>query len=166
MASSLKAKEGTLRYLRSKVVAVVATICLDATPEAATVFYWINDVDEAGFCFYFLSRRNTRKFQNLLANPAVAIVVGTEFEPETVQMSGVAEIIDAGNSLDGLEELKKRLVKHPVQAALYAGAFFPKNPFAAIEGKEFSLYRVRPSWVRHMTVDKKTKHIEYVQILP
>ncbi len=166
MAFSGKAKDEVLRFIRSKLVAVVASVCPDGTPEAATMFYWVNDVDENGFGLYFLTRRQTRKVQNILANPAVAVVVGTEFAPETVQMNGVASVVEAADAMEGMRELHELLRKHPVQSALYAAAFFPKNPFGAIEGEDFVLIKFRPSWIRHMTVDKKAKVAEYTQIIP
>jgi uncharacterized pyridoxamine 5'-phosphate oxidase family protein len=160
------AKKAALAFLRSKFVAVVATSTPDGQPQAATVFYWVNDTDaaDAPFKLYFVTRRSTRKFPNLLANNRVAVVVGTEFEPATVQIDGEAEIIDASDGIGNLQELKKLLVRHPTMAMLYAGEFFPRSPFRKLS-KDFVLVRVRPTWVRFMHHDKANKDIEYDETL-
>ena len=74
-------KQGALKFLKEKQLAVVSTVSAEGKPESATVLYFIDD----DFNFYFITRRNTRKFGNLQStNNNVAIVVGTELAPVTV----------------------------------------------------------------------------------
>ena len=66
-------KQEVLKFLKEKELAVVSTVSAAGKPEAATVIYFIDD----DFSFYFITRRNTRKFENLQLNNNVALVVGT-----------------------------------------------------------------------------------------
>ena len=75
-------KQEILKFLKEKELAVVSTVSAASKPESATVIYFIDDE----LNFYFVTRRNTRKFENLQLNNNVAIVVGTELMPVTVQI--------------------------------------------------------------------------------
>jgi general stress protein 26 len=158
------AKKEAIRYLQSQILGVIATVSFDGMPEAATVYFWVNDVEKDVFNFYILTRRHTRKFQNLLRNKRVAMVVGTELAPSSIQVSGDAEIIDVDDHIGHMKELVSRLKKHPAVAMLYAGSFFPRNPFSKL-GDDFALLRVTPTWVRWMHFDKDTKNVVYHQII-
>lgn len=82
-------KEEVLKYLKSKKIAVVATVNKNNTPHAATIYYYVDD----HFNFFFATNSTTRKVENILNNPNVALVVGTENEPVTVQVEGVAKAL-------------------------------------------------------------------------
>ena len=159
------AKKEAIRFLQSQLIAVVATLSRAGRPQAATVYFWVNDVEKGdAFNFYFLTRRHSRKFENLLKNKEVSMVVGTEFAPSTVQISGKAEIVDVENHLTHMSGLIARLKKHPTIAMLYAGAFFPKNPFKNLGG-DYAFVKVTPTWVRWMRFDKTKMNVVYHQIV-
>ncbi len=154
-----------LAYLRSQVTAVVSTVSTQNMPEAATVFYWIDETGSNRFNVYFITHRHSRKFANLLNNHHVAIVVGAAFEPRTMQIEGEAELVDVGDGIKNMTHLAKRLAKKPAMSMLYAGYFSPKNPFGKLPGTDMGVFRVRVTWARFMTHAKETKDIHFHQIV-
>lgn len=156
-----------ITYLRSQIIAVVSTIDKETKkPQSATVFYWINDVHRGEFNLYFVTRRYTRKFHNLMSDPSVSVVVGTGFDPLTVQLEGEAELVESQDGLQNMAELTERLHAHPTLAMIYSGAFVPRNPFPQQEGDDFAVFRVRPSWVRFMRYDQERGELVFDQIKP
>lgn len=158
--------DDTVAFLRTKLTAVVSWVTAEGRPQSATVFYWVNDVAQGQFNVYFVTRRSTRKFAAMLANPAVSIVSGTDMEPNSVQIEGDVTPVDAANGLRELEELTERMSAHPHLQMLYGGSFFPKNPFGDLEGEDFAVMRVKPTWVRFMRRHAVTQELEYLQVLP
>jgi general stress protein 26 len=150
-------------YMRSQMTCVISWLSGAGTPQSSTVFYWVNDIKDSNFSAYFITRRHTRKFEAIRNNPAVSIVIGTELAPQTMQIEGVAQLIESDDEFKHLEETIKRLESHPTQAMIYAGAFFPKSPFAGLKGTDFAVFRVVPTWARFMTLDKGSSEIVYHQ---
>lgn len=165
---SYELPDNHIEYLRDQVTAVLSTVSPEGAPHSATVFYWINDIvaEHGDFNVYFVTRRHTRKFKNLMNDARVAMVVGTTFEPFTVQLEGEAELVETQDSFEGMEELAQRLHAHPTIGMIYSGAFYPRNPFKQMEGEDFALFRIRPSWVRVMRYDEKEQRLVFEQIRP
>ncbi len=150
-------KEGLKRrafgFLNEKEVAVISTISENNEPTAATILFSIDD----DFNFYFITRRQTRKFKNLQINKSVAIVVGTELEPGTIQMQGEAQLLEgneAENFFKEISENKKDLLK------LYYG------PYLLVPGLDFAIFKVKINWMRHLRLDLEKMIEEYHQIIP
>ncbi|MEY4745276.1 MAG: hypothetical protein RL272_1221 [Candidatus Parcubacteria bacterium] len=165
MPANAKIKEELIAFLRGQLIAVVSTATREGKPESAAIFYWVNDVKNGDFSLYFVTRGNTRKMKNLLFNDEVAVVIGAEFRPSTVQIQGKAEILESADNLKNLTQLAKRIGRRPNLAKIYAGEFFPRNPFGQIEGENFVVVRVRPTWVRWMRFDQDTKKLDFHQII-
>jgi len=144
-------KVKVLDYLRHKQLAVIATASIKGEPEAATIGYFIDD----NFDFYFITRRQSRKFKNLIENRMAAIVVGTELAPTTVQMQGTAHLLE-----DGKEELEKKLKNNPDIEAIY----FYTGPFSKLKGMDYAMFKVVPYWLRWMDLDLETGEEKYHQL--
>lgn len=158
-----------LAFLRSKHIAVLSTVTKDGLPQSATVFFHVSDVEsETRFHIYFVTRQHTRKYSNLLASkkPPVSMVIGTELEPYSVQFDGVAEFIEASEGLDHLEEFGQKLLSDTQLAMLYMGAPFSANPFGKMDGEDFAVFRINPTWVRYMHLDASGTKMEYTQLMP
>lgn len=141
-------RQEVLKFLKEKTLAVLSTISPDNKPQSATIIYFIDD----DFNFYFATRRNTRKFHNLGANGNVAIVVGSEPAPFTVQAEGVAESC-------GDEEFVKMMDARPGINKLYFG------PFLDMKGLDLVTFKVRINWLRWLSVDQETGEEMYRQII-
>lgn len=128
-------KKAALDFLKSKNVAVIATVSTQNTPEAATIHYVVDDE----FNFYFMTETNSRKAQNFMANNHVALVIGTEDIPVTVQAEGIVNQIDNGEEfMTKYEELRK---------ASHSGSYPP-----LLEGLKdrpgATFYKILPTWIR------------------
>jgi len=160
----ISVQEELIRFLHSKLITVLSTVNADGNPESATVFYWVNDIEGSDFNFYIITRRSSRKFLNLQGSPHVSMVVGTEFAPETVQIKGEAQILEAADGIRNLTGLGKLIKAKYSLFRMYGGDLFPKNPFGAIKGVDFAIIKIRPTWVRWMRYSREKDDLEYIQI--
>lgn len=115
-------------YLKTMETCVIATAGADGQPEAATIGFSHDD----SFVILFGTNRSTRKYANLKANPKCALVVGFE-SPQTVQIEGIAEEVDAADIADRLQQHTNK-----VPAA---------KRFAEQEGQTW--FFITPTWLRH-----------------
>ncbi|OGD32299.1 hypothetical protein A3C91_00900 [Candidatus Azambacteria bacterium RIFCSPHIGHO2_02_FULL_52_12] len=118
-------------FLREQEHAVLATVNAGGRPQAAVVTYFVED----DWTFYFTTRRETRKHENLMHNRRVAMVVGTGPGPVSIQIEGTAEPVEG------------------TERETVMGAFLTKRKsyydiFLKIPGYDFSVFKVRPDWIR------------------
>ncbi|MDP3953509.1 MAG: pyridoxamine 5'-phosphate oxidase family protein [bacterium] len=138
-------------FLDKNVFMVVATADEQSQPEAALMMYLMDE----NLDFYFVTRRQTRKFKNLKKNPEVAFVIGLGSESSTMQGKGRVELLEEKDV-----EFMKELEKHPNLVSAYLG------PFLELVGLDFAVFRIKPDWLRLLSWDP-TKRVEsYHQILP
>lgn len=146
-------EEKYAQFLRSKMTAVISTISPAGQPMSATIYF---EVDE-NFIFYFMTKKFTRKYENLEKNPEVALVIGTENEPATVQLQGRAEkILDPKEFDMRMNLLRKRFFKNDYVAPLFQ---------LAPEKNDMVLYRITPSWIRWLDLRDENVSGNFVQIL-
>ncbi len=113
-----------LALLASHPVAVIATASAEAVPGAAVVLY--AEQDDLSLIF---GTHQTRKYQNLTANPACALAVSKELE--SVQLHGRAVVAP-----DQAAAQQVFLAKHPeMDKQLVAGSVF---------------FQFTPTWVRYL----------------
>lgn len=74
------------KWLKKHKYCVIATSCQDK-PWAATVNYTVDD----DFNIYISTRPDSLKFQNILKNPIVCLVIDSQDEKGTLQIQGAAE---------------------------------------------------------------------------
>jgi pyridoxine/pyridoxamine 5'-phosphate oxidase len=117
-----------LSYLRSQPWAIEASVSPDGAPQAAVIGVAITD----GLELVFDTVTQSRKHQNLVKNPRIALVIGWEHE-RTVQYEGIAEIPTAA-------EL-------PQVQACYFGRFPDGAGRQTWPGLVY--WRVRPTWIRY-----------------
>ena len=82
-------KEFIKKWLKEHQYCVIATSCKDK-PWAATVNYAIDD----DLNIYISTRSDSLKFKNLLDNPNVCLVIDSQTREGTMQIQGIAEILD------------------------------------------------------------------------
>ena len=81
-------KEFIRKWLKEHKCCVLATSYKDK-PWAATVNYTADD----NFNIYISSRPDSLKFQNLLKNPIVCLVIDSQTREGTLQIQGTAEFL-------------------------------------------------------------------------
>lgn len=93
-------KELIYQFIASKKLGVVSTVDLDNIPGAAVVGIAVSNNLE----IIFDTVSASRKYQNILRNPNVALVIGWD-EEITVQYEGMAEVLGNDGEADGLREI-------------------------------------------------------------
>lgn len=79
-------KDFIKKWLKEHEYCVIATSWKDK-PWAATVNYAVDD----NFNIYILSRPDSLKFQNILKNPTVCLVIDSQTREGTLQIQGIAK---------------------------------------------------------------------------
>ncbi len=144
-----------LKFIQKTKTAVLSTVSPEHQPEAATVTYVCDD----DFNFYFITKKDSRKLQNILKNPNVAIVVGTSENPATAQMQGVAEIITDPDHF---------IVTYFSQSVNVAETKW--WPLFKVRGSDFAFVKVKITWLRWLNLDlteyPETYKDDFQQIIP
>lgn len=120
-------RANVLEFLKRHTLAVIATTHPNGTPAAAVIDFSVRDEMEIVFDTF----SHTRKYGNLIRNPAVAFVIGWD-ENVTVQFEGLAEPVP------------------DIDVARYQRDHLERVP----EEREFIergaiIFRVRPRWIRY-----------------
>jgi hypothetical protein len=136
----ISAKNRCYDFIRGRTQAVIATVGLAGSPEAALMDIAVTPDLE----IIFETTNQTRKFVNLQVHPAVALVVGWEGS-ETLQYEGIAEI-PSGRALD--EAIAHYLSVFPDKAS---HKYWPGNFY----------FRIQPAWVRFSDYAPPRKIEEY-----
>lgn len=156
-----KIKKLALKFLKDHKSAVVATASRSGEPQAATVFYAIDD----DFTFNFITDSKSRKFKNLKENPHVAIVVGTGEDVRTIQCGGHAEVVEYLKDTDRAERIIKKVHKN---STLHGAP--PALPILLNPEVELGVFTVKPEWMTMLNLEYEKdpegyKH-EYYKVLP
>lgn len=115
-------------FIKEHHLAALATVSADFLPEAAVMGIYANDDLE----IFFGTTKASRKYENLLRNPRVALVIGWD-KGKTVQYEGAA----AEMSPEASEEMLKT-----------AGAALP-SAAKYVHPDEAAYFKVSPKWVRY-----------------
>ena len=130
-------------FLRRHRLAVQATTAPSGAPQAAVIGFAVSDALE----IIFDTLESTRKFQNLCADPRIALVIGWDDE-RSAQIEGVADV-PVGAELERVR-------------ACYFGAYPDGRDRLAWPG--ITHVRVRPTWVRYS--DFTTQPARIVELGP
>ena len=156
-----KSKQLALNFLKDRKTAVVATASRSGEPQAATLFYAIDD----NFTFNFIVDNKSRKFKNLKENPHIAIVVGSGPNIVTIQCGGHAEIIDYVKDTDRAEAVIRKVIAN---SKLHGGP--PALPVLMNPNIEYGIFVVKPEWMTMLNLeyqkDPGEYNHEYFKILP
>jgi general stress protein 26 len=121
-------RDELIRFLRRYKLAVFASVgAPSGAPQAAVVGFAVSD----GLEIVFDTLESTRKYDNLVADPRVALVIGWD-DAITAQIEGVADVPD-GAELGRLRDV-------------YFGPYPDGRDRLAWPG--ITIIRVRPTWAR------------------
>jgi hypothetical protein len=122
-----------VQFLRRYRLAVEASVAPGGAPQAAVVGFGVSDACE----IVFDTMTTTRKYNNLVADPRVALVIGWDHEA-TAQIEGVVDFPE-GAELARVREI-------------YLAAYPDGRERLAWPGITHA--RVRPTWVRYSDFTK------------
>lgn len=129
-------EEKLLQELESmnQPLGVVSTVNEHASPESASLYY----VHDSSFNLFFITRKGSRKYQNIEKNPNVSFVITSENSPLTIQLEGTAGLVT---------EAKEESEYFPKLVAL-ASAHTAIPPVSQINGSEMVFVKITPRWIR------------------
>ena len=126
-----------LQFLRTQNVAALATV-REHKAHAATIFYYIDD----DLKFYFLTRNGTLKFNELVKDSSVGLVITDAYTFQTVQVEGIAKEVDYVKEYN--EVMRKYL-----NSILSRGKTWESIPLnQMIQSGYYAFVQVTPSWIR------------------
>ncbi len=97
-----------IAFINQRTLAVLSTAS-DNLPWGAPV-HLLSEPTDRGFSCFFITRSETRKTRNILANPAVALTMVGDRILETLQMTGLASVVsDAGRADEILGRINETL---------------------------------------------------------
>lgn len=124
-----------LDFLKNHSAGVLSTVSEDGKAHGSAIYY----VTDENFNIYFLTLKTSRKFANLQANPSVALTVGTQDVPKTIQLEGVASVLQHPEEIGArAEELMKVLTSN---SRYYA-------PLTQLDNDDTVIVWIQPKWVR------------------
>jgi pyridoxine/pyridoxamine 5'-phosphate oxidase len=133
-------REELLEFLRGQRLAVQASVAANGAPQAAVVGIAVSSSLELVFDTVVTSR----KYQNLIRDPRIALVVGWDHEI-TAQIEGVVDF-PTGAELQRVREV-------------YFATYPDGRERLAWQGITHA--RVRPTWIRYSDLNSQCRIIEF-----
>ena len=158
METTQEIKEDALNFLTAHTVATLATISPAHKPHAATIYAHV----EPDFCFYFIVKTKTSKYENMQQEPHVAIVVTDESAVTTVQAEGRVEFITNQEKITRIRESIAKLAQKNTP--------WPP-PVDQMKEGEYVVCKITPFWLRYANFKNQpstdTQHYQHFhQIIP
>jgi len=142
-------------FLKSNHLGVLSYISPEGEAQGAFIYFFVNK--EA---IFFITRRNSRKFESLHKNHSVALTVSLPEEWTTMQIQGNAERLITETEV---QEVMEAMQTNPKIESFYLDAN-TDGPFQIIDGTAFEAYRVTVTWLRWLKKNTKGKP-KYEQII-
>jgi len=133
-------KEFLYQFIAKNKLAVIASVA-GTRPEAAVVGIAVT----TDLKIIFDTVSTSRKYHNLVKNPAIALVIGWDKE-QTLQYEGLAKIPGAAE-LDGLLETYFRV--------------FPDGRERKASWKDIAYFVVEPKWIRYSDFNEPQRIEEF-----
>lgn len=83
-------------FLKHHPMGVLSTVSAEGEPWGSAIYYVADD----DFTFYFVTRANTQKYQNIADKPLVALTIADEADQTTVQMQGTISKVSSDDIID------------------------------------------------------------------
>jgi general stress protein 26 len=134
--NGMKPKDTILQELAiiNQPLGAVSTLGSNSQPQSASVYY----VSDSDLNFYFLTRTESRKYENIVKNPRVAFVVTSERPPKTIQIEGTASQMVDEIEADGMYT---KLVSQAIESSLIP-------PISQLREGAVVFMKITPVWIR------------------
>ncbi|MBP6860305.1 MAG: pyridoxamine 5'-phosphate oxidase family protein [Candidatus Pacebacteria bacterium] len=128
-------RDAALSFLKANDLGVLGTVSAAGAPRARAVYYSGND----DFSIQFLTYANTRKAQDLAANPIAAFVISDRDKPATLQMEG--RVIDETETATLGSSMERLLDTLRAKGDRFA-------PITRLDPAVIRYYKLVPTWIR------------------
>lgn len=143
------ARTSALAFLKGHQAGVLSTVTADGKPHGSAIYYVADD----NFNVYFVTLKTSRKFANLQAHPAVALTVGRQDVPETIQIEGVASALQHSEEIGAhAADLMKALTSN---SRYYA-------PITKLDNDATAIIWIQPKsvrWADYTTNESGTENV-------
>ncbi len=128
-------RRDAIAFLQKNTAGALATVGSDGSPHVRLVYYSCND----SFEIYFMTKRDSRKVEDIAGNPRAAFTISSQEVPQTLQIEGTASLVDIPAEPDAvLNALFERLASNKHFTA----------PITKMGDSELLLYKIAPLWIR------------------
>lgn len=128
-----KAQLRIIEFLKGHYTGVLATVSRHHKPNATAIYYYVDDSGEISF----LTKRLTRKVEDLQMNNCVMLVVYDESEQTVVQIDGIAsEITD--------EKEAHQAFRNTLRASLHT-AESAVPPVTKLDAGDYVAFKIDPT---------------------
>lgn len=115
-------------FIKEHNIAVISTVTHDFLPESAVMGIYPGE----NFEIFFGTLKDSRKYQNLIKNPRVALVIGWD-QGRTIQYEG--EVVEISG--DALKEFEKTSMATMPTAAKYTS------------DQNAAFFKIIPKWIKY-----------------
>ena len=123
-------------FLKKSHIMVLATSSPNGIPSAATVFY----TTDSQMNLYFLTKEQTTKCRNIMANPQIAAVIYQAEMLRTAQITGTAVKVDNPHMTQKTTEIMSGYAQQ------IAGT--PRTPISKLDAGKNVLFCITPQSIR------------------
>ncbi len=130
-------KHGIVSYLAKEKMAILSTHASDGSIDAMTVFFMADE----NLDFFFMTKVDTRKYQNMAANPHVSLTISNAETLETVEAKGTASVMTSPKDIT--DRMTSIINKGKYEGMPWA------PPIAKLNAGQYVIIKVVPTWLRY-----------------
>lgn len=137
-------KEVAYNFLSKIPLAVFGTVSNQNEPHLTTLFYVI----DSDLNFYFITRSNTTKVNNIKRGSNVSIVVSDRRSFTTIEAHGIAIQLSGVDKIKIIFKMFTDVYRN--QDIIEKGKLFNwAPPISNVEKGDIVIYEVKPDWIRY-----------------
>lgn len=129
---------------------VISTVNDKGNPESASIYYVYDDA----LNFYFITRKESRKYRNIEKNKNVAFVITIEHPLNTIQLEGKASTVTEAH-----EESE-----HFTKLVALASNYLAMPPVSQIPAGEIVFMKIATSWVRFGNFEVMKEENKFIEV--
>jgi general stress protein 26 len=154
--SGTKSKPEIYSFLTLMAIAVLSTSTEDGYPHAAIIYF----LPDEELNFYFLSKSDTKKSENLKNNNRAALTIVDPKSPRTIQATGEAIEIEE-------PEMYTKIMEKIAEENAKGNNFYWPPPLSKLDSEgDLILYRFKPDWLRYADFTESTKEYIFYDVIP
>ena len=159
-----KTREEIYSYLQLLTIGVLSTVSDAGKPYAAVIYF----VVDHNLNFFFVTKTDTKKSQNLEKNNNAALTILDPNAPKTIQATGTVEGVHE-------PDIRTYLLKRISEANSNKGIYYWPPPLSKLDSQgDLILYKFQPDWLRFADFTESTYSIDessvkgniFYQIIP
>ncbi|OGH19163.1 MAG: hypothetical protein A3D74_00080 [Candidatus Levybacteria bacterium RIFCSPHIGHO2_02_FULL_37_13] len=133
-----KSKDEVYSYLKRLTIGILSTVSDRGKPYASVIYF----VADHNLNFFFITKSDTKKAQNLEKNNNAAITILDPENPKTIQATGTARKVQD-------PDIYSYMLKRIAEENSKKGGFYWPPPISKLKSMgDLVMYRLEPDWLR------------------